>query len=100
MLGHLSATLQHDHVLQLGEAQLTEVDFLAPIRRGTLVALGVVTYLDQLHICMHYDAQRMPRMAAEDLLCRITSGLERLLSVAPGNATQQKIRPANGAVPI
>jgi hypothetical protein len=70
-LGHLSASLQHDRVLQLGEAQLTEVDFLAPIRRGTLAALGVVTYLDQLHICMHYDAQRMARMAAEDLLCRI-----------------------------
>ncbi len=71
-LGPLRSLIPHDGELKVGEARLKEFDCMVPIRPGTLVAIGVVTYAAQLHVCLHFDRQQFTDTAALslfELLC-------------------------------
>lgn len=75
-LGMLDSMIPHGHELSLGNANLTEFDFLVPFRPGTSIALGVVTYANQLHITMNYDVRCMSSPIASaffELLCRVVN---------------------------
>jgi NRPS condensation-like uncharacterized protein len=71
-LGRLRSFLPHDDELEVGAASLEEFDFQVPIRMGTAVALGVVSYASQIHLCLQFDRLRLTETAAQslfDLLC-------------------------------
>ncbi|MCA9246113.1 MAG: hypothetical protein KDA42_03330 [Planctomycetales bacterium] len=79
-LGPLSRYLPHSQRLQLGEATLTDVDFLPPIRPGTLAAFGILTYGDEIGVGMQYDRLRLSPLIAEMLLDRVVSTWEQDLA--------------------
>jgi hypothetical protein len=79
-LGELSSYLPHSDRLAVGKARLTGVDFLPPIRPGTLAALGVVTYAGRLQASLHFDVRKLSVPLADDLLTSITTDWKTLLS--------------------
>ncbi len=67
-LGQFSSPLFPMETWRLGEATLTEVDALVPIRPGTAAALGIVTHHEHLHVTLHYDPQQVSASDAATLL--------------------------------
>ncbi len=73
-LGSLDSMIPHGTELNLGSATLREFDFLVPFRPGTSIALGVVTYANQLHLTMNYDKHCLSSPTATEFfesLCRV-----------------------------
>ncbi|MCP4174004.1 MAG: DUF1298 domain-containing protein [Fuerstiella sp.] len=59
----------------VGDMQLTSLNFLSPLRPGTDVTFGVVTYADTLSLSMHYKPHRIGRTQAHRLLDRVVENL-------------------------
>ena len=81
-LGELRGVLPHDEAFHLGDVRLSEIDFLTPIRQGTLATLGVIFYADRLHVALQYDERHLTEGAASELLSGVETALRRELQVA------------------
>ncbi|GEM_PF-6493174 len=55
--------------------RLSSLDFLSPLRPGTDVTFGVVTYAGTLSLCMHYKPHRIADVQARELFDRLVRNL-------------------------
>jgi hypothetical protein len=55
-----------EHVYH-GDLQLERLELLPPLRPGTHLAVGVVTYAGRLILTLHYDYRRLTREQAEEI---------------------------------
>ena len=67
--------VNHDGQLVTGDALLTSLDFLSPLRPGTDVTFGIVTYAGALNICMHYKPQRVDKARAKKLFDQLVRNI-------------------------
>ncbi len=51
-----------------GNVVLEGIDFFAPVRDGTAVAMALVYYAGGLQLCMQYDSRRIAEVQASDLM--------------------------------
>ena len=59
---------RHEGRLQVGDLLLTDVDILAPIRRGTYAALATFQYANSQQFTMHSDPRAITTAEADELL--------------------------------
>ncbi|MBI2823325.1 MAG: hypothetical protein HYX69_01395 [Planctomycetia bacterium] len=59
-----------------GDAVVEAIDFLPPLRPLTRVALGVITYADQLTMTLHYDGRSLSSVAAAGFLASLVAGVD------------------------
>ena len=65
---------RHEGRLQVGDLLLTDVDILAPIRRGTYAALATFQYANAQQFTLHFDPRALTTADADELL-NMHSGL-------------------------
>ncbi|MCP4788430.1 MAG: DUF1298 domain-containing protein [Fuerstiella sp.] len=63
--------------LTVGDMQLTSLNFLSPLRPGTDVTFGVVTYAGSLSLSMHYKPHRIPEIQARKLFDLLVRNLQQ-----------------------
>lgn len=61
--------------LCVGDMCLKSLDFMGPLRPGTEVVFGAVTYADTLSICMHYKPQSISDTRARELFERLVRNI-------------------------
>ena len=65
-----------DDQLLVGDMRLTSLDILSPLRPGTDVTFGVVTYAGTLNVCMHYKPHRISEKQARELLDQLVRNIQ------------------------
>ena len=64
-----------------GNVLLDGIDFFAPVREGTAVAVALVYYAGGLQVCLQYDSRRITKAQAGDLMAtylqKIRDSLEK-----------------------
>ena len=78
-LGEVPAQLTKHDCLVADDASITGLGFLVPIRAGTPIAFGVLTYADELTLSMQYDARLIDRESANALLSNVVHYLDNSL---------------------
>ncbi len=76
-----------DGYLQIGNLKLTHLALVPPVRPGTKVTFGVVTYMRRLTLTMHFDQTVMTRDDAKALFDIV---VERLTESASKDATSSE----------
>jgi hypothetical protein len=90
LFGRLRVPRDAQRRLTFGQATLTSVDVLAPLRPGTRLALGVFRYAGRQSATLHYDLRSFTQPEAQELLeayrrrvCRSASSAVHLASSSP-----------------
>jgi NRPS condensation-like uncharacterized protein len=63
--------------LVVGDMLLTSLNFLSPLRPGTEVTFGFVTYANTLSLSMHYKPHRVGEQEARKLLQKVVGNLRK-----------------------
>jgi hypothetical protein len=79
-LGVVLAPLTHHNRVGTDDVSVSGLGFLAPIRSGTPIAFGVLTYADELTISMQYDKRIFDRDSATALLSKVVDYLDDSLT--------------------
>jgi len=79
-LGRVFPQLTKRGLMVAGDVTISGLGFLVPIRKGTPLAFGVLTYANQLTLCLQYDAQLIERHRAEELLTNLVRHLDDSLT--------------------
>jgi hypothetical protein len=66
-----------DGFLQIGNLKLTKVSLVPPVRHGTKVTFGVVTYMRRLSLTMHFDQIAMTKDDAKLLFDLVVGRLNQ-----------------------
>ena len=76
-----------DGFLQVGNLKLTHVSLVPPVRQGTKVTFGVVTYMRRLALTMHFDQTAVTRDDAKALFDLV---VEKLTESSTKDATSSE----------
>jgi NRPS condensation-like uncharacterized protein len=76
-----------DGYLQIGNLKLKNVSFVPPVRHGTKVTFGVVTYMRRLAITMHFDQTAMTEDDADSVFELV---VDRLTESSTRDATSSE----------
>ena len=77
---------RHDDFIRVGQSRLVAVEGLAPLRRGTAVALAAIEYAGRLAFTLRYDPAAITAATATRLRDDFAACLRRHLSAAPDAA--------------
>jgi hypothetical protein len=77
---------RHDDFIRVGQSRLVAVEGLAPLRRGTAVAVAAVEYAGRLAFTLRFDPSAITASAAACLCDGFASHLRRHVSAAPDAA--------------
>ena len=68
---------RNDGQLVIGDTLLTSLNFLSPLRPGTEVTFGCVTYGNTLSLSMHYKPHRVGEKQARQLMENVVNNLRK-----------------------
>jgi hypothetical protein len=77
-----------------GKIRINSIGFVPPLKPGTYIAIGVLTYANRLSLTLQYDAKHLEREDSEEILAYFIESLEAKM-VDPDNVKrdfQERLR--------